>query len=267
MARVEFESSEDPAVIAEGIALQGCAVVRRLFDRQVIAATRDRVARRLGQLDGLRLGGYWNNPLVSFCDESDISVEINGQVVDMPVMLAGWKDLSDREPHRFSFSTVKMLAKSPAAAIAQAYFGEPVVCAVGSSRLRRQRIEERANSLPLHQDGASGDYGEGVGLTVFFPLNGCGGVYPGLEVVPQRFFEAFPTGEGSTYCADHVLEELAQDLWAPDMQVGDALIFDSYAPHRTCFGAQAALERISCDMRMFARSLAPSGLSSMVDLG
>ena len=264
--RLDLQASAGAAAIAESLLTHCATVVRQVFNPAEIASIRTRVEHRLRQLEPLTHGVYRNNLPISFADVSSETVEVFGHRVDMPVLVAGDAEMADRESHRFDHTTLRLLVSSPVAAIAHTYFLEPFVVTVGASRLRRQRVEQLQDGLPLHQDAGSGDYGSSVGLTVFFPLNGCGGAYPGLEVLPERVTRLLPRDDGQWYCAESVGLELASRLWAPELAPGDAVLFDSYCPHRTHFGVNASRERLSCDVRLFARSHAPTRLSAMIEI-
>jgi hypothetical protein len=251
-------------VIAASLRAHGCTVVRRLFDPTGISAIRERFRHRFAQLDSLGSGVYYSNLPIAFGDANAETIEIEGRRVDMQLALIVDWQLSDRELLRFDHTTLRFALNPAVSAIANAYFQEPFLVAVGASRARRQRVEERSLGLPLHQDAGSGDYGTSLGLTVFFPLNGCGGDYPSLEVLPERVSELLPQRTVDWYCDETVTQSLAPRLWAPDLAAGDAVVFDSYCPHRTQFGPGASKERLSCDMRLFGRSSAPRRLSAMV---
>lgn len=133
------------------------------------------------------------------------------------------------------------------------------VCIIGSASLPRLQHPPSAaqaieRALPWHQDY------EYVGplqqaINVWIPLTPVGGDYPGLELWlggPQAplLEPGQPTAE-----RDAILAAIpASELWRPQMQPGDVLIFTPYTVHRTHLDPGMSKTRISYELRLCPES-------------
>ena len=111
-----------------------------------------------------------------------------------------------------------------------------------------------------HQDGALGvqfprEPGHATPmtalLTCWIPLQACGVDSPGLEFLrrPQPVLLHF------TELDDALLRQRfpAADFWAPELALGDGLIFLNSVPHRTYANEQMQRDRLSVEYRIFPR--------------
>lgn len=111
-----------------------------------------------------------------------------------------------------------------------------------------------------HQDGALGVHfplrpGPAIPmtrlLTCWIPLNPCGRASPGLEFIRTR-----QTGLlHFTELDDSTLRQrfLAQDFWAPALELGDGVVFLNSTLHRTYTRPEMRQDRLSVEYRIFPR--------------
>jgi hypothetical protein len=88
-------------------------------------------------------------------------------------------------------------------------------------------------------------------LTCWIPLNACGVDSPGLEFIRSR-------QSGLLHFTE--LDDLTlrqrfspEDFWAPELELGDCLIFLNGALHRTYAHAEMGHDRLSLEYRIFSR--------------
>lgn len=143
--------------------------------------------------------------------------------------------------------------------------GEPWACKLEHAWVRKKCAPQRMGAggwqiQDWHQDGALGaKFAPEPGaatpmrrlLTCWIPLNDCGVDCPGLEFVRAR-------QEALLHFTDlgdeKVRERLgAERFWAPELQIGDGLVFSSDVLHRTYVHAGMEHERLSVDYRIFPR--------------
>ena len=123
-----------------------------------------------------------------------------------------------------------------------------------------------------HQDGAlrfdflpapSPPEGEGGLLpmvTVWITLDACGVAAPGLELVTRPLAALLPPGQltESSVCAGFP----AGEFWRPELEPGDALLFDGGVLHRTYVDPRMTLDRTSIELRFFPGDRLPSRLGT-----
>jgi len=169
--------------------------------------------------------------------------------------------------------------------VARAYFRRmcgtsDMIIVTNGLMMRRMAAGDRVpeNSQPWHQDA--------IGLPAdFVPLNcwtllspdECGETAPGLDIIPDAIpaflgMEAPPASAALSYMKT-LPSAIAQYVdayqpWRPLVRLGDVLIFDMLTLHRTGWGPEQRLPRISLELRLAARTEAvlahietsPSGL-------
>jgi len=112
-----------------------------------------------------------------------------------------------------------------------------------------------------HQDGALGvqfprEPGAALSmtelLTCWIPLDACGLDSPGLEFVRGRQ----PALLHFTELEDAALRQrfAPQDFWAPELELGDGLVFLNSVLHRTYTRPEMLRNRLSIEYRIFPRS-------------
>jgi hypothetical protein len=89
-------------------------------------------------------------------------------------------------------------------------------------------------------------------LTCWIPLNACGVESPGLEFIRRRQLRLLHYTE----LEDAGLRErfAAEDFWAPEMELGDAVIFRNGTLHQTYAQAGMRYDRLSVEYRVFPAS-------------
>lgn len=90
----------------------------------------------------------------------------------------------------------------------------------------------------------------------WFPLEDVGVEYPGLELIPQSGEKMRklprrwgPEAERSAAWVETEFPERKFVRWSPEMEVGDALVFNHWILHRTQPMEEMAGPRIGCEMR------------------
>jgi hypothetical protein len=141
-------------------------------------------------------------------------------------------------------------------------FGGPVACNVEESWLRKRfaPCDAPRHYQPnrWHQDGGLGVHYPLPAapppqmtrlVTCWLPLEDCGRDRPGLELVRQPLASLLHFSE----CDDQRLHERFTDemFWAPEMQVGDALVFQAGCVHRTYVQPEMTQDRLSIEYRFF----------------
>lgn len=121
-----------------------------------------------------------------------------------------------------------------------------------------QGVERRPHFQGWHQDGALGirfpaEPGAAIPmtelLTCWIPLNACGMDSPGLEFIRRPQLDLLHFTELDDVA---VRQRFApRDFWAPELELGDALIFLNGALHRTYAHDKMRRDRISVEYRIF----------------
>jgi hypothetical protein len=95
-------------------------------------------------------------------------------------------------------------------------------------------------------------------INVWLPLEAVGGDLPSLEVVPRShtIMRGVPMLTGTYRARDDAFVSAAGEPSIPQLQLGDALIFDQFVLHRTQNAGAPDAVRTSCEFR-FARRSAP----------
>jgi ectoine hydroxylase-related dioxygenase (phytanoyl-CoA dioxygenase family) len=124
-------------------------------------------------------------------------------------------------------------------------------------RARHQRPEKTQPHVPFHQD-CSFLGTKPVWVNCWIPLTPCGTGAPGLELYAVHTREIFQTAEPAT-SANYPISAIAADTlaralaptqpWAPNFAPGDAVLFDSFVPHRTASTPAMTASRISLEVR------------------
>jgi hypothetical protein len=174
---------------------------------------------------------------------------------------------------RIDMSVLMHVLDSPVLDIARAYFklkcgiSDVIITSVGLM-LRKMTPHENieATSIPWHQD-AFGHPPEFVTINCWTLLSPdeCGLTAPGLELIPDAVptfigLEATPASasygflESPHDAVRHYTE--AYDPWRPSIRLGDVLIFDALAIHRTGLSPEQARPRISLECRLTGRTQA-----------
>ncbi|MGZ5712885.1 MAG: phytanoyl-CoA dioxygenase family protein [Caldimonas sp.] len=153
-------------------------------------------------------------------------------------------------------------------ALCRSRLGEGLACDLDQCWVRRQyapgRYPDGHAPHSWHQDGALGfdfldpspaDGGLLSMLTCWIALTPCGVDAPGLEFVdrPQRSLLPLAALGAEAVRADRSESEFVR----PDLQAGDALVFDGGVLHHTHVRPQMNRDRTSLELRFFAAGQIP----------
>lgn len=124
------------------------------------------------------------------------------------------------------------------------------------STVRRVDPRDRSTATPFHQDTRAFGYNL---INVWVPLVPCGRTAPGIELVARRIGEPLPTTDSDDqYHRVRIDRDLVVDrfgeaaLYAPEMTVGDVLIFLGSTIHRTHLTPEMTLPRSSLELRFIS---------------
>lgn len=131
-------------------------------------------------------------------------------------------------------------------------FGHQAYLLLNNSSPRRQGGDYLEHAIPFHQDCEFiGNVKKAVNLWI--PLTPSGGVYPGLEFClngPQYpVFALQQSQELRQRIEKHFQPE---QLWRPEMQPGDVLLFSPYTIHRTYLPEACTKTRFSSEIRLIS---------------
>jgi hypothetical protein len=144
------------------------------------------------------------------------------------------------------------------------YLGERPTLAVEKCTLRRA---DAATLHPeWHQDGAF--LGDGIRtVDAWFALSRCGREAPGLDLIPKRLDRVLATGAGAgtatffdwVVSANTIARELpGVQVWRPEFEAGDVLLFDHFMLHRTASSPSMRERRYAIESWFFASSVYPT---------
>lgn len=127
----------------------------------------------------------------------------------------------------------------------------PEVCIMGAYSLPRCiQPDFPLRKLDFHQDYEYiGPVQEAI--NIWTPLTSAGGLYPGLEVWlngPQKPVLKLEQSQAERQAI--VAKIPPAELWHPEMQAGDVLIFTPYTFHRTYLSSEMTQNRISYELRL-----------------
>ncbi len=147
------------------------------------------------------------------------------------------------------------------------YFGERPALSVQKCTLRR--VDATVQHAIWHQDGAF--LGKGIRtVDAWFALTRCGRDAPGMDIVPKRINHLLTTGETGagfdwTVSADTIARELpGVQIWRPEFEVGDVLLFDHMMLHRTAAAPGMRNVRYAIESWFFAPSVYPDTSTPIV---
>lgn len=180
------------------------------------------------------------------------------------------------DPLKIDVSVLLHLLRSPCLNMARAYFAEQsgtpeIVILLSNLVVRKFDPTYEGNHeivIPFHQDAFG--FPPSFDVLNFWTLlspDECGVTSPGLEFILDRFHrvigrETNPTSRHYQFLEtshDDIARYLAAyDPWRPSIALGDILIFDKFALHRTHLAPGQFATRHSAELRLI-------GLSSQVD--
>lgn len=244
-ADVTFDAASiDPSAIRHSLDSCGCAWIKGLFDRH-----------RLAEFDGVIAHNI--EGIESIYDELGIKDDYS---VSFPIYFAARRDRTRvqqifRASHPAAFNPSGMrgtdtarLANFVFASLRRRGLSSLIARWLKMTRIYSSAALSHLRSLKprgqwrgdLHQDASFFDPSASL-LTLWFPLRYEHGLMPSLELLPFR---------GQTIISGAFDPEA---FWRPGFQLGDAVLFTGFFPHRTYVEDGMTMERTSCDFRFYAK--------------
>ncbi len=140
--------------------------------------------------------------------------------------------------------------------------------ALSAEKCTLRRVDASVSDAYWHQDGSF--MGENIRtVNAWFALSRCGSDAPGLDVIPRRFEQLLPRGEGLYFdwaVARTTIDRLLPDvpIWRPDFEAGDVLFFDHLFLHRTAAEPTMPRLRYAIESWYFAGEVYPTGSTPLV---
>ncbi len=250
-----FEIAKDgTAAIINSVRQNGFAHVRNLFDAKEIGHTGERVKNNIAFI------------------ENEFSVTAGGNLSVLPLAenTAQVREFLRRHPNALNdrthmeeldLSNVEdMFQYSRLTELVDAYFGFPVPPSWRSGTVRnfgahpayRTPPPKPLHSSTFHQDSRIGKL-FGSALVLWVPFQDISKNDTRVSIVRQRFEQFFPTisrreDPEHAYKCDSDLIPTAK-LCAPELSMGDALLFTTYTVHGSHYPPKGSGPRLSFDVR------------------
>jgi hypothetical protein len=248
-----------PGVLRNGILRHGSVLVRGLVPPQRVARLRHVIERAFAAYDAT-IDGRASADMAEWFDP----------VEDIPDgdLVRSWgrtgQGVFAADSPRALFELLETVREIGLDELIGAYFGERPALSVEKTTLR---LVDTATQHPeWHQDGAF--LGDGVRtVNAWFALSRCGRDAPGLDVIPQRLERVFATGTTGTaetffdwvVSAETIMRELpGVQVWRPEFEAGDVLLFDHVTLHRTANSPAMPNVRYAIESWFFAPSVYPA---------
>lgn len=235
MKHLIFETPSKTEAIVETIHSHGCVLLKSLFSE-------DKVTRLLNK--ALQAYDDWK-----YMSEkrlmSDYQLNLFNKLNHLP--------LSSLGPQQKILNELQNSFIQP---ILKLYFHNNYQVIEENSMIRFQEYKRFKHRVPFHQDQYF-LHKERV-LNCWIPLKSCGINSPGIEILPIPVDYLLPvhsTTENQSYEFEILETTLEKEignyqLWQPDFQAGDVLIFTHYVIHRTYMTKQMAEPRFSIEFRI-----------------
>lgn len=249
----------DTETLRRGIARHGCVLVRDFLAPDRVASLVDGIDRTFEAFDAAVDGAPsaetvdWYRPFKPRGKDYRIGGRRNW-------MRAGGGVWTVDSP-RMLFELFEVLEETGTDELVTEYLGERPALSANKCNLRRVPPDTSTN---WHQDGAF--LGDDVqSLNLWVGLTRCGTDAPGLDILPRRLDEVVETGtEGAIFdwsVGPGVVETLARTtpVIRPELEPGDAMLFDHLFLHRTGVGEGMTRERHAIETWFFAPSAYPEG--------
>jgi hypothetical protein len=146
------------------------------------------------------------------------------------------------------------------------YLGERPALSAEKCTLRR--VDASVSDAYWHQDGSfMGDNLRTV--NAWFALSRCGRDAPGLDMIPLRFEQLLPRGEGIYFewaVARETIDRVVPGvtIWRPEFEPGDVLFFDHLFLHRTAAEPGMPRLRYAIESWYFAGDVYPTGSTPLL---
>ena len=244
-----FASQSDAIRASREVAALGSAVLRQVWPKEPLAELKSVIA--------------------AFCDKRRIDVEEGRFAHATAKMYAshGVGTVSGlvHDGLLRPSQIVRLFQGSVYEALCRDYFGsEELCCQLSRCGFREHRTKLSAKSfIPYHQDSYSQDERISDVLNCWIPLDPCGRLAPGLEVVRDPCAPDFPrkdfglATENAAYDfitidRDDVVKAYGECFLAPEFEVGDCLVFSQNVIHRTYVTDEMDQPRINFELRIFS---------------
>src|SRR5262245_176618 len=248
------------AALRRGLAHHGCVLVRGLIPPERATALADGIDRALDGFDACadEPRGTAAPPWYAPFEADTRQYRTGGRRAWVRASGALWT----ADSPRMLFELLDLVDATGIGSLVEDYFGERPALSANKCTLRRVPADASTN---WHQDGAF--LGRHVQtLNLWLALSPCGSDAPGLDIVPQRFDDIFPTGtDGAIFdwsVSPTLVEEAAGGADAivrPQFSPGDALLFDHLFVHRTGISPGMTRDRWAIETWFFAPSTYPDG--------
>jgi hypothetical protein len=231
-SRCEAEAGASASAIADTLKSTNVCIVRRALPQARCATIREQAERVMAQNDGGLHAHVFGR-------------HREGDIFDIDV------------------SIILHVLASPCLDAARAYFGVEPIVQMGNLLVRKlDPANPRFTSmgLPFHQDGFG--YGAGTRLLNLWTLlspDECGQTSPGLEFVLDQIGGIIPVEKNprpsphshAEPSYDRMSEYLrAYDPWCPSVNLGDVIVFNEIAMHRSHLNRAQTLARYSAEVRI-----------------
>lgn len=253
-----------PMRLRDGLARNGCVLVRGLISRERAVGLSAGIDRALDGFDAHAAGAPTaeTSPWYAPFQPQEGRYRVGGRNKWVRASGAVWT----AESPRMLFELCELLEETGIGDLVAAHLGERPALSANKCTLRRVPVDTNTN---WHQDGAF--LGADVrSVNLWLVLSDCGDDSPGLEIVPRRIDTVLPTGtDGAIFdwsVSPQVVADVASDAptLTPHFRAGDALLFDHMMLHRTAVGPGMLRERYAMETWMFAPSCYPDGQIPLV---
>jgi len=254
-----------PGVVRNGILRHGCVLARGLVPPARAERLREAVERAFAAYDAAVAGRATPDMAPWF----DAVEDLPDADVVRSFGRAGQGVLAADSP-RALFEFLEAVHDVHLDALIAGFLGERPTLSVEKTTLRR--VDAATKHPEWHQDGAF--LGPGIRtINAWFALSRCGRDAPGLDVIPVRLERVLATGAAGKPITffDWVVssETIARELpgvqvWRPEFEPGDVLLFDHLLLHRTANSPDMPRPRYGIESWFFASSTYPKTSTPIV---
>lgn len=247
------------AVLREGFSRCGCLLVRGLVSPERAARLAAGIDAALAAFDAYVAGDAKADP-AWFSPESMPDRVGSGMTEDAHRrFLRGRGALWTADSPRMLFELFEFVDDLGLGALMTEFLGERPLMSGIKGTLRRVPPDVEVDGR-WHQDGAF--LGERIAaLNIWVTLTRCGVDAPGLDIVPKRFEHVVQDAQAKydwSLSDEAVLEASAgTPIVRPELEAGDALLFDHLLLHRTGASPGMIHERHAIESWFFAPSAYP----------
>lgn len=244
----------DVLSVSQSIKQHGCALIRGVFNPEVIEVLAQRSQWVFQMIDKLKANPDLMNQYLQKTPE--LAPYIMGQVHYVVLHLL---DESGQKLNQL----LPLFQQTLLPTILNYYFQkDSVFLSLGTSLLRRVDPLLKTYRIPYHQDGYLIEGTQIPCINCWVPLQECGVDLPALEVVVAKVDEQLPIDnspdpEGNIAfqklrISDQFVEEHYPDqLWSPIFEQGDIMLMNHLTVHRTFQTPEMTEKRQSLELRFY----------------